>query len=450
MTSQISCQKQDPKRVKWIGNLLSDGVNTYDSANRLIEDSNQSSVTSYQNNGLGDRLAQNDVHCTLDLNSGFTQVLDDGENTYLYGNGRISQTGNSTEYFLGDALGSVRQLTNSAAEITLAKSYAPYGELRSTSGGGVSPFAFTGEQVDESTGLVYLRARYYASHEGRFLSRDTWGGDYNSPLSLNRWGYVEGNPVIYIDPTGMITQSESGEADKIVKELRTYRVFVEVDWGEYALPIRKKDSGGVVCGWGDGNWHLKELVEIRKGIVDASRAMNGLNNFIFNFGYIRVYRVVDSNKAVKARGGYQVLKVNDTRHDIDRWTTVHELGHVWDAENNWQLSVKLADFTKQFGKNWGSPVCDPDKRLPGCNDAGYVYYDVLAGGADRNMNAREDFANSFAAYVYPTDTQGKIEKYETLDSGKYKDYLYYTDYRKTLRWKVIDTLIQITNNYRPR
>jgi hypothetical protein len=56
-------------------------------------------------------------------------------------------------------------LTNAAGEITLAKSYAPYGELRSTSGSGVSPFAFTGEQVDESTGLVYLRARYYASHD---------------------------------------------------------------------------------------------------------------------------------------------------------------------------------------------------------------------------------------------------------------------------------------------
>jgi RHS repeat-associated protein len=98
----------------------------------------------------------------------------------------------------------VRQLTNAAGEITLAKSYAPYGELRSTSGSGVSPFAFTGEQVDESTGLVYLRARYYSSREGRFLSRDAWGGDYNSPLSLNRWMYVEGNPINLLDPSGYL------------------------------------------------------------------------------------------------------------------------------------------------------------------------------------------------------------------------------------------------------
>jgi len=37
---------------------------------------------------------------------------------------------------------------------------------------------------------------------GRFLTRDTWEGDYNRPLSLNRWNYVEGNPINLIDPSG--------------------------------------------------------------------------------------------------------------------------------------------------------------------------------------------------------------------------------------------------------
>ncbi|MBK7450192.1 MAG: hypothetical protein IPJ47_12525 [Anaerolineales bacterium] len=31
-----------------------------------------------------------------------------------------------------------------------------------------------------------------------------WGGEYNRPLSLNGWGYVEGNPVNYVDPSGNI------------------------------------------------------------------------------------------------------------------------------------------------------------------------------------------------------------------------------------------------------
>ena len=184
------------------GNLLDDGVNTYiyDAANRLISVNGQTSTT-YAYGGLGDRHQQNGVIYTLDIVAGLTQVLSDGTNTYLYGNGRISQHATQTEYFLGDALGSVRQLADTTGAVTLTQSYAPYGETISSVGSGASAYQFTGEMRD-ANGLTYLRARYYNSADGRFLSRDTWGGDYNRPLSLNRWGYVEGNPVNLVDPTG--------------------------------------------------------------------------------------------------------------------------------------------------------------------------------------------------------------------------------------------------------
>ena len=141
------------------------------------------------------------VNYTLDLAAGLTQVLSDGTNTYLYGNGRISQHATQTEYFLGDALGSVRQLTSAVGTVTLTQSYAPYGDTISSVGSGESAYQFTGEMRD-ANGLTYLRARYYNSSDGRFISRDTWNGDYNRPLSLNRWNYVEGNPVNLVDPSG--------------------------------------------------------------------------------------------------------------------------------------------------------------------------------------------------------------------------------------------------------
>jgi RHS repeat-associated protein len=140
----------------------------------------------------------------LDLNTGLTQVLADGTNTYTYGLGRISQTDTSTEYFLADALGSVRQLVNANTDITLTKSYDPYGNVTRSAGSGTSPFAYTGEQQDESTGLTYLRARYYASETGRFVSRDMWGGDESQPITYNKWTYANANPIIYTDPTGYI------------------------------------------------------------------------------------------------------------------------------------------------------------------------------------------------------------------------------------------------------
>lgn len=79
---------------------------------------------------------------------------------FLDGGFHFSQTNTDTEYFLGDTLGSVRQLTDSTGEITLSKSYDPYGNVTQSYGSGQSIYAYTGEQTD-STGLTYLRARYY-------------------------------------------------------------------------------------------------------------------------------------------------------------------------------------------------------------------------------------------------------------------------------------------------
>ncbi|MEK6754220.1 MAG: RHS repeat-associated core domain-containing protein [Chloroflexota bacterium] len=63
-------------------------------------------------------------------------------------------------------------------------------------------YGYTGESYSSSTQLTYLRARYYNPADGRFQSRDTWGGDGNRPMSMNRWMYTEGNPINRIDPSG--------------------------------------------------------------------------------------------------------------------------------------------------------------------------------------------------------------------------------------------------------
>jgi RHS repeat-associated protein len=189
------------------GNLLNDGANTYtyDSANRLTS---VNGTGSYAYNGLGDRLQQTMngavTNYTLDLNAGLTQVLTDGTNTYTYGLGRISQeqSGNDPEYFLTDALGSVRQVTSPSGQVTYAKSYDPYGVVTQASGTGQSVYGFTGESQDSYIKLIYLRSRMYSPVTGRFTSKDSWLGDYNRPISLNRWNYVEGNPINYSDPSG--------------------------------------------------------------------------------------------------------------------------------------------------------------------------------------------------------------------------------------------------------
>jgi RHS repeat-associated protein len=49
---------------------------------------------------------------------------------------------------------------------------------------------------------VNLRARYYNPGMGRFLTRDTWQGNENSPMSYNAWLYAYADPIRYVDPRG--------------------------------------------------------------------------------------------------------------------------------------------------------------------------------------------------------------------------------------------------------
>ena len=212
--------------VQWDdnGNMLADGqaVYTYNTANKLVGVTKGASNIVYAYSGLGDRLRQIadgvTTDYTLDINAGLTQVLQDNTNKYVYGNQRISQIAETqTGYFLPDALGSMRQMTDSSADLTLAKSYDPYGNVVSSSGAGETVYGYTGEM--QSGGLVHLRARDYASQLGRFTSRDTWTGNEEKPFSFNSWLYVYANPIILKDPFGK-------EPIDIMRDLLIYNVYL--------------------------------------------------------------------------------------------------------------------------------------------------------------------------------------------------------------------------------
>ncbi len=81
--------------------------------------------------------------------------------------------------------------------------YGTYGEL--TSGDPqATPFLYNGQFgiITDDNGLYYMRARYYNVEVKRFVNRDTLRGDIGNGQSLNRYSYVEGNPVMNVDPDG--------------------------------------------------------------------------------------------------------------------------------------------------------------------------------------------------------------------------------------------------------
>jgi len=145
----------------------------------------------------------------LDIESGLTQVLSDGDDTFLYGPStgsgqarRISQENfGGRAYFLGDALNSARQLVDGAGRVGLGKAYDPFGDLLSIAGEIQTAYGFTGEWTD-ATGLINLRARYYQPTTGRFVQPDPFEGVPTKPVSLNPYPYAYDNPLMYTDASG--------------------------------------------------------------------------------------------------------------------------------------------------------------------------------------------------------------------------------------------------------
>ncbi len=439
-------------------NLLSDGTNayTYDHANRLISVVGSATTSSfgYRCNGLSsdpwgiigcqsDRVSQTvdgmTESYTLDLNNWLTQVLADGTHTYLYGAGRIAQYDSGIgEYFLGDALGSVRQLTDDAGAVTLVKTYQPFGNVMQSIGTDSSPYGFTNEWTD-GNGLVYLRARYYEPGIGRFITRDKWRGAILSPITQNGWIYVEDNPVNFTDPSGYITQQEEPYANNIVSYLKwLYKVDVLKDWG-----FQKSVLGSIVmCRWEDGDWTIKELITLQDGTYNLAVAMGGPGRFIENIGGVSI-----SQESISMKGITRAhrIKFTNSSKSINKWIVVHELAHAWDLNKGRRLSKELQEFTGGHTsriEGWTKRIlgyCDKDRRLPGCNRDGYFYGDVPPAGSDEKLNVIEDFAESVTAYVYPVEAQERIQKY--FKDPIYGDLLYYSDYTQTKRWAYVNSLV---------
>ena len=71
----------------------------------------------------------------------------------------------------------------------------------------LAPFAlshvkFTGQRLDDTTGLYYYGARYYDPALGTFITPDTVIQSPYDPQTLNRYTYCRNNPIMYTDPSG--------------------------------------------------------------------------------------------------------------------------------------------------------------------------------------------------------------------------------------------------------
>ncbi|RAV02633.1 polymorphic toxin type 47 domain-containing protein [Paenibacillus sp. YN15] len=138
-----------------------------------------------------------------------TDAADSLSVRYVRGINYISRTGVTGDaaaqpsYFLYNGHGDVVQTVSEDGTVENQYDYDIFGSPTLTIEETYSnAIRYAGEFYDAESGLYYLRARYYNPYTGRFISEDSYWGEDNRPLSLNRYTYVLNSPLMFWDPTG--------------------------------------------------------------------------------------------------------------------------------------------------------------------------------------------------------------------------------------------------------
>jgi RHS repeat-associated protein len=221
-----------PNNDSRIGNIVNGSSQyQYDGWNQLVSAKTGNGTSTYRYDGDGQRVEKDTngqtTHYIYQDGKVEMEVDDQGRQTAwnVQGTSLISRTsGTDTMYYTYNGHADVMGLidTNGIARTTF--DYDAFGNpdmsrikyfdangIPTTSAGRIdSPFRYAGYQYDNDTDLYYLNARYYDAETARFISEDTYGGNPQDPLSLNRYTYVQNNPLIYWDYTGHTTGTFNG------------------------------------------------------------------------------------------------------------------------------------------------------------------------------------------------------------------------------------------------
>ncbi len=135
----------------------------------------------------------------------------------------VGTTGPTVYYYLGDALGSSRVITDSNGTVCYDADFYPYGGERTYTNTCAQNYKFEGKERDSESGLDDFGARYYSSQYGRWMSAD-WSAipapvpyaNLSNPQTLNLYAMVSDNPETFADLDGHCGASPTRVCDWFV------------------------------------------------------------------------------------------------------------------------------------------------------------------------------------------------------------------------------------------
>ena len=125
-------------------------------------------------------------------------------------------------------LGSVALEVDDDAQIISYEEYFPYGGTAFIAGKNqqevkLKEYRYSGKERDDSTGLYYYGARYYAPWLGRWLKPDPAG----TVDGLNLYGFVGGNPITFTDSNGLERRGTEERLDEFLAQPSPEEVALE-------------------------------------------------------------------------------------------------------------------------------------------------------------------------------------------------------------------------------
>jgi len=304
---------------------------------------------SYAYDGDGDRVSRSLsgtlTRYLLDTQPGLTVVLSEatGANMtrYIHGpTGILAQQNpdNAMHWMLQDGLQSVRAISD-GMNVLSAQAYSPYGEPMFTDM--PTEFGFTGEQTDPTNDLVYLRARYMNPKLGVFGSLDPFEGESSAPLTMNGYGWVEGNTPNLTDATGKCTMrnlrevASSQEAAECKRQVHALSAY-------YGIYLTTVDSQSF-----EDLWTTTRVGNIYSTVQSTEAAINRMEvgvNFRQVFGNTTfragIGEMEGCASTVSGVASNQIdlgpCKADDP---YSVYNIIHELGHVLKFRNDVNASV---------------------------------------------------------------------------------------------------------------
>ena len=360
------------------GNVISNGKDTflYNAANQLIKVTGTSGsgqaievdylydaashVVSYTETVAGAKKQpvftiyddKGDLLYSIDPNKKETKdyIYLDGKQVAISKHATGDTTTLDTSYYVNDALGSPTASINNSGALSWHRHYQPYGKEIENKDTSINHTSFTGKRLYGDIALVNMNARFYDPVVGRFMGYDPAPVTSENLFSFNRYAYANNNPMLYTDPTGLLSWSTVGRlfssvadtfissstksdvmsaeadlANGVEKSVNNLTSSVKSAFGTESKAVSQKtfqtytktnpETGEVYTGRTSGTRSPQQNVAARnarhhmsdKGFGDAALDKSSSNRYAIRG---REQQLIDANGGAKSMGGTSGNAIN--------------------------------------------------------------------------------------------------------------------------------------------